>query len=197
MHNGGICLSLQSQKNTVPVVQLVRASDCGSECRRFESDRAPSQLRKKTGLLRSFFLPPPVPLHQGEVVLRAPYPLFSDPSRPPCIRGKSCSVRPIPHGLRFAVLRTALLRLFVDTPHSLFLTPSRPPCIRGKSCSVRPIPCFPTPPVPPASGGSRAPCALSHMACASLFSARRFCAFFSSVCFEYNKFCLPLQCHGI
>ena len=27
--------------NTVPVVQLVRASDCGSECRRFESVRAP------------------------------------------------------------------------------------------------------------------------------------------------------------
>ena len=25
----------------VPVVQLVRASDCGSECRRFESVRAP------------------------------------------------------------------------------------------------------------------------------------------------------------
>ena len=25
----------------VDVVQLVRASDCGSECRRFESDRAP------------------------------------------------------------------------------------------------------------------------------------------------------------
>ena len=28
--------------NMVPVVQLVRASDCGSECRRFESVRAPS-----------------------------------------------------------------------------------------------------------------------------------------------------------
>ena len=29
--------------NMVPVVQLVRASDCGSECRRFESVRAPKQ----------------------------------------------------------------------------------------------------------------------------------------------------------
>ena len=29
--------------NMVPVVQLVRASDCGSECRRFESVRAPLQ----------------------------------------------------------------------------------------------------------------------------------------------------------
>ena len=27
--------------NMVPVVQWVRASDCGSECRRFESVRAP------------------------------------------------------------------------------------------------------------------------------------------------------------
>ena len=27
----------------VPIVQLVRASDCGSECRRFESDWAPSR----------------------------------------------------------------------------------------------------------------------------------------------------------
>ena len=30
----------------VPVVQLVRASDCGSECRRFESVRAPKQENK-------------------------------------------------------------------------------------------------------------------------------------------------------
>ena len=29
--------------NMVPVVQLVRASDCGSECRGFESHRAPSK----------------------------------------------------------------------------------------------------------------------------------------------------------
>ena len=28
----------------VPVVQLVRASDCGSECRGFESHRAPNQV---------------------------------------------------------------------------------------------------------------------------------------------------------
>ena len=31
----------QNATNMVPVVQLVRASDCGSECRRFESVRAP------------------------------------------------------------------------------------------------------------------------------------------------------------
>ena len=33
----------QNATNMVPVVQLVRASDCGSECRRFESVRAPQQ----------------------------------------------------------------------------------------------------------------------------------------------------------
>ena len=32
---------LQSFLKMVPVVQLVRASDCGSECPRFESERAP------------------------------------------------------------------------------------------------------------------------------------------------------------
>ena len=31
----------------VPVVQLVRASDCGSECRGFESHRAPGKMETK------------------------------------------------------------------------------------------------------------------------------------------------------
>ena len=35
----------------VPIVQLVRASDCGSECRRFESDWAPKKGSRKA----SFF----------------------------------------------------------------------------------------------------------------------------------------------
>ena len=44
------CVSLQSQMNMVPIVQLVRASDCGSECRRFESDWAhPSKSLKSIG----------------------------------------------------------------------------------------------------------------------------------------------------
>ena len=38
--NGYLCTR---KTNMVPVVQLVRASDCGSECRRFESVRAPSK----------------------------------------------------------------------------------------------------------------------------------------------------------
>ena len=139
---------------------------------------------------------------------------FLTPSRPPASGGSRapCALspvfRPLPSPRRgsratCAPSHLACASLFYARRFCAFLLIrpiSRPlpsPCIRGKSCSVRPIPCFPTPPVPPASGGSRAPCALSHMACASLFSARRFCAFFSSVCFEYNKFCLPLQCHGI
>ena len=39
----------------VPVVQLVRASDCGSECRGFESHRAPSKRHRLSGV---FFLCP-------------------------------------------------------------------------------------------------------------------------------------------
>ena len=31
----------KTKRNMVAVVQLVRASDCGSECRRFESDQPP------------------------------------------------------------------------------------------------------------------------------------------------------------
>ena len=41
--------------NMVPIVQLVRASDCGSECRRFESDWAPSQKSLKSLNFRDFF----------------------------------------------------------------------------------------------------------------------------------------------
>ena len=46
---------LQSQMNMVPIVQLVRASDCGSECRRFESDWAPFQKSLKFLNFRDFF----------------------------------------------------------------------------------------------------------------------------------------------
>ena len=40
----------------VPVVQLVRASDCGSECRGFESHRAPFESLVSQQLTRFFFL---------------------------------------------------------------------------------------------------------------------------------------------
>ena len=44
----------------VDVVQLVRASDCGSECRRFESGLPPNKKRKimqaSSSNIRGFFL---------------------------------------------------------------------------------------------------------------------------------------------
>ena len=43
LQNKNICVSLHSQLNMVPIVQLVRASDCGSECRGFESHWAPKK----------------------------------------------------------------------------------------------------------------------------------------------------------
>ena len=38
----------------VAVVQLVRASDCGSECRRFESDQPPTE--EETEMFLLFFV---------------------------------------------------------------------------------------------------------------------------------------------
>ena len=37
----------KTESNMVAVVQLVRASDCGSECRRFESDQPPQGIRNQ------------------------------------------------------------------------------------------------------------------------------------------------------
>ena len=112
---------------------------------------------------------------------------FLTPSRPPTLGGSRAPCAPShrpalrcsPHGA-FAPFR----------PYAQFsvFRPLPSPYIRGKSCSVRPIPCFQTPPVP--SKGKSCYVRTIAPACASLFSARRFCAFFSSVCFEYNKFCL-------
>ena len=42
------------QLNMVPIVQLVRASDCGSECRGFESHWAPKKRPNNRSL---FFVP--------------------------------------------------------------------------------------------------------------------------------------------
>ena len=43
----------KTTSNMVAVVQLVRASDCGSECRRFESDQPPT--KKRVTKRRSLF----------------------------------------------------------------------------------------------------------------------------------------------
>ena len=48
LENNGIistfALLSKTESDMVAVVQLVRASDCGSECRRFESDQPPQSL---------------------------------------------------------------------------------------------------------------------------------------------------------
>ena len=41
-----LCTALTEKRYMVPVVQLVRASDCGSECRGFESHRAPQKKKE-------------------------------------------------------------------------------------------------------------------------------------------------------
>ena len=52
-------LAFKEATNMVPVVQLVRASDCGSECRGFESHRAPCQSVDNQTITALFlFLPP-------------------------------------------------------------------------------------------------------------------------------------------
>ena len=43
----------------VTVVQLVRASDCGSECRGFESHQSPSSHPSQLQVVRDFFVLPP------------------------------------------------------------------------------------------------------------------------------------------
>ena len=43
----------------VTVVQLVRASDCGSECRGFESHQSPSSNPSQLHVVRDFFVPTP------------------------------------------------------------------------------------------------------------------------------------------
>ena len=44
-NNPYLCTAFRKCTNMVAVVQLVRASDCGSECRGFESHLPPSRLR--------------------------------------------------------------------------------------------------------------------------------------------------------
>ena len=55
LENNGIistfALLSKIESYMVAVVQLVRASDCGSECRRFESDQPPQRRRPKSLLL--------------------------------------------------------------------------------------------------------------------------------------------------
>ena len=48
-------LAFKEATNMVPVVQLVRASDCGSECRGFESHRAPKIKACRSNTYKLFY----------------------------------------------------------------------------------------------------------------------------------------------
>ncbi len=50
-----LCTAFEKCTNMVAVVQLVRASDCGSECRGFESHLPPAQERGNSVMIFLFF----------------------------------------------------------------------------------------------------------------------------------------------
>ena len=56
-NNYYLCTAFRGKRYMVPVVQLVRASDCGSECRGFESHRAPQKKKEVIRPLFSFGVP--------------------------------------------------------------------------------------------------------------------------------------------
>ena len=51
-----LCTAFEKCTNMVAVVQLVRASDCGSECRGFESHLPPAKKRKFSNDFPLFFI---------------------------------------------------------------------------------------------------------------------------------------------
>ena len=51
-----LCTAFKKCNNMVTVVQLVRASDCGSECRGFESLQSPQKIRGNSEMIFLFFI---------------------------------------------------------------------------------------------------------------------------------------------
>lgn len=62
-----LCTAFKKCNNMVTVVQLVRASDCGSECRGFESLQSPNKKRNFSDNFPLFLLYPPFTGTQGSV----------------------------------------------------------------------------------------------------------------------------------
>ena len=56
-----LCTAFKKCNNMVTVVQLVRASDCGSECRGFESLQSPKKKRNFSDDFPLFYYIPPLP----------------------------------------------------------------------------------------------------------------------------------------
>ena len=62
-----LCTAFKKCNNMVTVVQLVRASDCGSECRGFESLQSPKKKRNFSDDFPLFLLYTPFTGTQGSV----------------------------------------------------------------------------------------------------------------------------------
>ena len=60
--NHYLCIAFERDANMVAVVQLVRASDCGSECRGFESHLPPAKKRKFERIFLFFVIVQTIPL---------------------------------------------------------------------------------------------------------------------------------------
>lgn len=65
--NHYLCIAFERDANMVAVVQLVRASDCGSECRGFESLQSPKKKRNFSDDFPLFLLYTPFTGTQGSV----------------------------------------------------------------------------------------------------------------------------------
>ena len=65
--NRYLCIAFERDANMVAVVQLVRASDCGSECRGFESHLPPAKKRKFERIFLFFCYCPNNPPKGGNV----------------------------------------------------------------------------------------------------------------------------------
>ena len=98
----------------VTVVQLVRASDCGSECRGFESHRSPFFKSLTTSRCEGFFLSIYLlplsllsvrPLNRGAIRLRSLSTLGALPFLVPCLCCRRCACR------TFALDRISAARL--------------------------------------------------------------------------------------
>ena len=60
-----LCTAFKKCTNMVAVVQLVRASDCGSECRGFESHLPPAKKRKFERIFLFFVIVQTIPQREA------------------------------------------------------------------------------------------------------------------------------------
>ena len=123
LQDKNICVSLQSQLNMVPIVQLVRASDCGSECRGFESHWAPKRGSRKTSFFRivgsATLRRPDLPWFSNNFAIDIFMPVILQKKRPILLRQSQLSGI-YPHFSRFlAILAKNIHDSFARIPNAL------------------------------------------------------------------------------